>query len=338
MGSARGWCRSTSSTNFLGTTGGVSQRFPRALTRAVHIRIHILRTMTVLLQRLHTSSHRTRNHQETSVPNHVVVWPDGKALCLPGALHQLVYLGLCPAILRPELLAQPAHLRCCCHIARHHSTRLQNSPCLAGVVPRVQQVENQAIVRMLVEARCHLVETADLDIPLAGRFSKVQLDVGRRNFCKLRAFLNGRHMPGLAHCVNQRQTHRTRAAARLHHAHTRANIAVHERERNILGVHNLCAARHGELIIHQPGAQAQVLPAADSLRILTRFLARTPDFAHRSDDGTWHLADNIVVANQAVAGFRHLSAGQLNRHFFGFFIAQLYLFAGLKCTRHSSLL
>ncbi len=164
--------------------------------------------------------------------------------------------------------------------------------------------------------------------------------VGLGHAGELAAHLDGGQMPGLSHGVQQVDAHRAGTGAGFEHGHAGADVAELDDLGDVLRIHDLRAARHGEHIVGQARAHDGELPSADGARALPRLAGvalrmlrvdlRLAFGADGDGDAAFGPSDHLIMQDQAVFGLGGAARHQLVGDLLAPAVGELHLLARLQ--------
>ena len=181
------------------------------------------------------------------------------------------------------------------------------------------------------------VEVAGLEVPPPRAFAVIQRGVRVGHTGEFGSQLDGGQVAGLPHRIQQVDAHRARSGTRFEHVEAASDVAELDDLRDVLRVHDLGAARHGEHVVGETGAHDRILPAADRTGRLPRLvpvafgMVRIDlSLALGGDGGDDHAlgaAYHVVVQNDPVLGLGDATGGQLVGDLLALAVGELDLFA-----------
>ena len=259
---------------------------------------------------------------------------------LPITFQSLLNVRLGPATGLAQRFGKTAQLRGGGDVRDEHAARRDHAIRLFKTVPRVKHVKHDAVEGVFRQTSRDRIEIAGPQIPPCGTFAKVNRRVGFGDAREFRTHLDGGEASALPHGIQQIDAHRARTGSGFQHVHTGTNITELNDLRDVLRIHDLRATRHGQHIVGQARTHDGELPTTDGTRSLPRlvrvaFRMRLVDLSltfrtHRHDNGSFRLANHIIMQDDAMRGLRHTTRHQLIGDFIRPAVRELHFFTGGK--------
>ena len=180
---------------------------------------------------------------------------------MPAALHALPGARLGPALLLAQRLHCPRQLRDGGDVDHQHPAGDKRLGDGVENLPRRQHVEHHA-----VHFRTGVVgDVGDDQVPVGRTLTEERRDVAGGVLGVVVAYLVGRHPPLGPDGAQQRARQRPGTGTGLQHPRAREDVALVHDLGGVLGVDDLCAARHRHHVIDEQRPQHEELVAAGGL-------------------------------------------------------------------------